>query len=253
MHLVERVQHTNAWSGWHPGGKLLLGGSLLLLSMVLPVFPGALLILASVAGAVLVARIRAADYLRVLAAPLAFLLTAAVALMVTVRPDGGPPWFEVSMQSIAVAAEVTLRALAATASLLVIVLTIPLPDLLGLLKQLRIPGPILDITFLTYRFATLAIGVAERTRLAQANRLGYSGVRTSIRSTGALAAALLPRVLDRARRMETGLATRAYAGELRTLSAPMPLSPRFVAATLALDVVIIAVSLAWRTLLGPLG
>jgi cobalt/nickel transport system permease protein len=253
MNLVERVQHTNAWSRRHPGGKLLLGSSLLLLSMVLPVFPGALLVLASVAGAVLIARIRAADYLRVLAAPLAFLLTGAVALMVTVRPDGGPPWFEVSMQSIAVAAEVTLRALAATASLLVIVLTIPLPDLLGLLKQLRVPGPILDITLLTHRFATLAIGVAERTRLAQANRLGYSGVRSSIRSTGALAAALLPRVLDRARRMETGLATRAYAGELRTLSAPMPLSLRFVAAALALDVVIVAVSFAWRTRFNPLG
>jgi cobalt/nickel transport system permease protein len=135
----------------------------------------------------------------------------------------------------------------------VIVLTIPLPDLLGLLKRLRVPGPILDITLLMYRFATLAIGVAERTRLAQANRLGYSGVRSSIRSTGVLAAALLPRVLDRARRMEIGLATRAYAGELRTLSAPKPLSLRFVAAALALDIMMVAVSLAWRTRFNPLG
>ena len=104
-----------------------------------------------------------------------------------------------------------------------------------------------------YRFVTLTMGVAERTRLAQANRLGYSGVRRSIRSTGMLAATLLPRGLDRARRMETGLAARCYAGELRTLSSPIPLSPRFVAAALVLHVVIVAASLSWRILADPLG
>ena len=254
MNVVDRIAHTNRWSCRHPGEKFLLGGGFLLFSITLPVIPGALLILvAAISTTVLAARVRSCDYLRLLLAPIGFLLISAVALAVSVNVDAGAPWVSVSMHSAAAAAEVSVRALAAMASLLLIVLTTPLTNLLAQLQRLRLPAPILDVTLMMYRFVTLTMGVAERTRLAQANRLGYSGVRRSIRSTGMLAATLLPRVLDRARRMETGLAARSYAGELRTLSSPVPLSPRFVAAALALHVVIVAASLSWRILADPLG
>jgi cobalt/nickel transport system permease protein len=43
MHLIDRVAHTNRWSARHPRDKLLLGGGLLILSVVLPPVPGAIL------------------------------------------------------------------------------------------------------------------------------------------------------------------------------------------------------------------
>jgi cobalt/nickel transport system permease protein len=39
-----------------------------------------------------------------------------------------------------------------------------------------------------------------------------------LRSLGLLLASLLPRALDRARRLETGLAARGWDGEMRVLS-----------------------------------
>jgi cobalt/nickel transport system permease protein len=49
-----------------------------------------------------------------------------------------------------------------------------------------------------------------------------------------LAAALLPRALDRAHRLEVGLAARGFDGSLRTLAPARPASPARLAAIAAL-------------------
>ena len=69
--------------------------------------------------------------------------------------------------------------------------------------RIRVPAAIVDVTLLVYRFTMVTAEVAERARISQASRMGYAGFRRSMRSAGLLAASLLPRVLDKATRMET--------------------------------------------------
>jgi cobalt/nickel transport system permease protein len=252
MHLIDRLAHTNRWTDRHPGEKLLLGGGLLFLSVILPPVPGAVLILAAaVAAAVFGARTPAADYCRVLALPAAFLITGGVVLTLSVRLDGAGPAIAWSPTGATTAIEVSLRALAATASLLLMVLTTPLTDLIGLLRRARVPAAIVDITLLVYRFITVIVSAAERGRVSQTGRMGYAGFRRSLRSAGLLAAALLPRCLDRATRMENGLAARAYGGDLRILSLPYIRSTRFLIGTVTLEGLIVVVSLGWTSLGSP--
>jgi cobalt/nickel transport system permease protein len=253
MHLIDRLAHTNRWTDRHPGEKLLLGGGLLLLSVVLPPVPGAVLILtAAAAAAVFGARTPVADYCRVLALPAAFLISGGIVLALSVRLDGAGPAVTWSPAGAMTAIEVSLRALAATASLLLMILTTPITDLLGLLRRARVPAEIVDITLLVYRFIMVVVDAAERGRISQASRMGYSGFRHSLRSAGLLAAALLPRCLDRAARMENGLAARAYGGDLRVLSPPSILSVRFLVGALMLEGLIVAASLGW-TAIGSAG
>ena len=246
MHLVDRLAHTNRWAERHPAEKLVLGGGLLILAVALPPAPAAVLVLiAAVAAAVVGARVPVVDYFRVLALPAAFLISGAVVLAVSVRLDGAGPAIAYSPAGAVTAIEVSLRALAATAALLLVILTTPLTDLLGLFRRCRVPAAIVDITLLVYRFIVVTVEIVERGRLAQASRMGYTGFRRSLRSAGMLAAALLPRCLDRAARMEGGLAARAYAGDLRVLSPSMAPSHRFVVAALTLEGLIVAASVAW--------
>jgi cobalt/nickel transport system permease protein len=246
MHLIDRVAHTNRWSARHPGDKLLLGGGLLILSLVLPPIPGAILVLiAAVTVTVAGARVPAGDYLRVLIPPAAFMVSGAAVLAMSVRLDGGGPAVAFSPQGALTAIDVSLRALAATASLLLIILTTPVSEFLGLLRKIRVPAAIVDVTLLVYRFTMVAAEVADRTRISQASRMGYTGFRRSLRSAGLLAASLLPRVLDKAARMETGLAARAYDGDLRVLSPLAAPSRRFALGSVALQGAILAVSLGW--------
>lgn len=246
MHLIDRVAHTNRWSGRNPRDKLLLGGGLLILSVVLPPVPGAILVLiAAVTATVAGARVPAGDYLRVLMLPAAFMISGAAVLAISLRLDGGGPAVSFSSVGATTALTVSLRALAATASLLLIILTTPVSEFLGLLRKIRVPAAIVDVTLLVYRFTMVTAEVAERARISQASRMGYTGFRRSLRSAGLLAASLLPRVLDKASRMETGLAARAYDGNLRVLSSPVAPSRRFAVASVALQGGILAVSLGW--------
>ena len=253
MHLIDRIAHTNRWSGRHPGDKVLLGGGLLSLSVLLPTLPGApLILLTAIIAAVAGARIRVGEYLRVLMLPASFLISGAVILAISVRFDGGVPTIEYSSTGMATAMDVTLRALAATASLLLIVLTTPISEFLGLLRRIRVPVAIVDITLLSYRFIMVTIEIAARGRISQTGRLGYVGFRRSLRSAGLLAAALLPRVLDRAQRMENGLASRAYQGDLRVLTPATAPSTAFIAKSVTLLTAIGLASVTWGIAVRPI-
>jgi cobalt/nickel transport system permease protein len=224
MTTIDRLAHGNAWSRRHPADKMVLAGGLLLLSLALPPMPGAALVLASALGAtVFGARVPAADLARLMAVPVAFILSGGLVLAISLRLDGGGPVLALSPEGTLMAVDVSLRAAAATASLLLLMTTTPIGDMLGLLRAARVPPPLVDVVLLVYRFIMLVIGAADAIRTAQASRLGYTSLRRSIRSVGLLAAALLPRALDRGRRLEIGLAARAYDGNLGVLrSAPRP-------------------------------
>ena len=76
---------------------------------------------------------------------------------------------------------------------------------------------------LIYRFLFVLADTFAGMQAAQEARLGHVGWRRRIRSSGVLAANLLPRAMDRARRLETGLAARGWSGgALRVLTPAAP-------------------------------
>ena len=251
MTAVDRLVHCNAWSRRHPADKMVLAGGLLLLSIALPPIPGAALVLASAVGAaVFGARIPAADLARLMAVPAAFILSGALVLATSLRLDGGGPVLAFSPDGAVTAVDVSLRAAAASASLLLLMTTTPISDLLGPLRALRIPAPLVDVVLLVYRFIMLVIGVANAIRTAQASRLGYSNLRRSTRSAGLLVAALLPRSLDRGRRLEIGLAARGYDGTLCVLPSELPPSAAFLLTAIGLQAGLAGISvLLWHGVL----
>jgi len=80
-------------------------------------------------------------------------------------------------------------------------LTTPATDLIGGLGRLGLPAEITEIALLMYRFLFLLGDTAMAMDAAQAARLGHVGARRRLRSLGLLIANLLPRSLDRARRV----------------------------------------------------
>lgn len=243
MTAIDRVAQTNTWSGRHPVDKLVLAGGLVLLAVALPPLPGAALVLAAtLIIAVSGPRIDPADVLRLLMVPLTFILASGLVLAVSVRLTGAGPFLTVSAEGATTALAVSIRALAATAALLLLAMTTPIADLLALLRAMRVPAPLVEMVLLVYRFVSLVAAVAEGMRIAQVSRLGYAGFSHSVRSAGLLAAVLLPRSLDRAQRLQLGLEARAYQGELRFLAHARRPSLRFIAAALALQALIAAAS-----------
>jgi cobalt/nickel transport system permease protein len=215
MSPVDRAAHLNRWRRRSLTEKATLALGMLLLAIVLPPWPGApvvagVMIVAALAGA----RVPPKVWLACAAAPLGFLLVGALSLAVQVDAHG----LSLALGGFAAAAALAARSLAALSCLLFLALTTPATDLIAGLGRLGLPAEITDIALLMYRFLFLLGDIALAMDRAQAARLGHVGVRRRLRSLGLLVANLLPRALDRARRLEVGLAARGWSGEMRVLS-----------------------------------
>lgn len=251
MYLLERLALDHRWRHWHPVEKVVPAAGLLGLALLMPPRSGAPVILATTAlVAFLGPRIPPGTWLRLLALPAGFLLLGGAALALSPGPSGGPP-VVTTPEGLAMATEASLRALAATSALLLLAATTPLSDLLHLGRSVRIPGPLLELVAMVYRFVGLTAGGIVAVGRAQRARLGWSGWRRRVRSSGLLAASILPRLLDRGARMEVGLALRSMDGHLPVLPPADIVRPRVVAAGCLLVMGVAAAAVLVQALLPP--
>ncbi len=225
---VDDAAWASAWRRRAPGDKLLLCGGLVLTALVLPAWPGSVLIgVVAVALALGPARVPARTFFRAVRWPLLFIAVGALTAVVTVG-GGGPTW---APDAPARAGSLVAHALAGSAAVLLLATTTPVSDLLPALRRARVPGAVIEVASVVYRLLFVLLTSLHTIREAQAARMGYSSVRRSYRSAGALAAAVLTRSWERARRMQEGLAGRGMDAGLRVLPEVLPSSRSFLAGT----------------------
>lgn len=211
MHALDRAAHLSAWKDRGTGGKLALSLGLMLAAMAgAPPLAPLAVFGAAVGLALLSARVPAVALAGALLPPAGFLLASLPALALTLDWHGGLAlgW---APGGLAAALVPVGRSLAAVAALALLTLTTPASRLIGLLRGLGLPAAVADVALLTYRLLfLLGDSVISATR-AQAFRLGYAGGwRRSLRSLSLLAAGLLGRAMNAARRLDVGLAARCY-------------------------------------------
>lgn len=232
MSPVDRIAHLNRWRFRPLSEKALLAFGMLLLDVSLPPWPTALVVavvmtLATLAGARVPPRI----WLACVAGPTGFLLAGTLSILFEIDGHG----IALAPGGITAAAELAARSEAGLTCLLFLALTTPASDLMGGLRRLGVPAEIVEMALLTYRFVFLLAGTASAMNAAQAARLGHTSLRRRLHCLGILIANLLPRALDRARRLETGLAARGWNGEMRVLSRHTPVSLPGLATVLILE------------------
>jgi cobalt/nickel transport system permease protein len=142
------------------------------------------------------------------------------------------------------AAGVTLRSLAAVSCLFFLSMTTPVPQVLRVLRRLRVPAVLTEVSLVVYRDVWVFVDTVRSIRAAQASRLGYSSLRNSYRSLGMLMATFFGQTLQRARSMESGLKARNWQGEIRVLDEGAAASVSGISVVAAVLTLTVAVSLA---------
>jgi cobalt/nickel transport system permease protein len=237
---VDDAAWASAWRRRSPGDKLLLCGGLVVCALVLPAWPGSVLVAAvAVALALGPARVPARTFGRAVRWPLAFVAVGALTAVVSV--DGGLGW---APDAAARAGSLVGHAVAGSAAVLLLATTTPVSDLLPALRRLRVPAAVVEVAGVVYRLLFVLLESLTTIREAQAARMGHSSWRRSYRSSGALAAAVLTRSWDRARRLHEGLAGRGLETGLRVLPEVLPSSRLFLVVSVAGLAGIVSVSLA---------
>jgi cobalt/nickel transport system permease protein len=227
---IDDAAWRSAWRPRSPADKLLLSVGLVVSALVLPVWPGTLLVgLTAVVLALGPARVPARTFGRAVRLPLAFIAVGAVTAVVQVG-SGGLGW---APDAAARAGALVGHGVAGSAAVLLLATTTPMSDLLPELRRLRVPAAVVEVASVVYRLLFVLLSSLTTIREAQTARMGHSTVRRSYHSSGVLAAAVLTRSWDRARRLQDGLAGRGMETGLRVLPEALPSSRAFVAATVA--------------------
>ncbi len=214
MHAFDRAAHRSRWRRRGAGGKALLVLGLLTVTLAGPApWSAALTLTAALTLAMFAARCEPRLLIAFLAVPAGFLLVSTPLLAVSIAWEQGPvlTW---SADGVGLAATVLLRGLAGTACLALLALTTPVTDLIRLLRRIGLPEPVAETALLVYRMVFLLTDAALAGTRAQTARLGYGTTRHAVRSLTRLTAALLLRALDRAERLQRGLALRGFGGAL---------------------------------------
>ncbi|MDP9430431.1 MAG: CbiQ family ECF transporter T component [Actinomycetota bacterium] len=168
---VDDAAWASTWRRRSAADKLLLCGGLVGCALVLPAWPGSVLVgLTAVVLALGPAQVPARTFGRAVRWPLAFITVGALTSLVTVGTNGlgwGP-------DAAARAGSLARHALAGSAAVLLLATTTPMSDLLPALRGLRVPAAVVEVAAVTYRLLFVLLASLHAIREAQTARMGYS-------------------------------------------------------------------------------
>ena len=93
-------------------------------------------------------------------------------------------------------------------------LTTPVQAILQVLRKLKVPQLLIEITEITYRFIFVFLETALKIYQAQNSRLGYRTFKLWLHSLGLLISSLFITVFQRAKELTIAMDSRGYAGEI---------------------------------------
>ncbi|MCL5735061.1 MAG: cobalt ECF transporter T component CbiQ [Actinobacteria bacterium] len=193
-----------------------------------------------------VARVPVRAYLKLIAGPLLFMAMSILPLLFTLSFH--PLHLGVLPDGVQLALRVSLRALAGVNCLFFLILTTPIPQILGVMHRCRVPAVVTEISVLVYRHAWVFVSTVGGIRRAQEARLGYTSYGRSYRSLAMLTGALFGQALQRGRALERGLDARNWQGEFRVLDDAPAASAATVTFIVLLEVAVLGVTVAWLSL-----
>ncbi len=169
-------------------------------------------------------------YMRYMGVPLVFLLLSSLAIIINFSGEPldlfafsvGGIYITGSRESLFYALNLILTALASVSCLYFLSFHTPMPDILSVLRRLRCPKLILELMLLIYRFIFVLFEVAHAIRVSQNSRLGNRNYRTSVKSFGAMASALLIRAMKKSDALYNAMEARCYNGDIRVLDENFP-------------------------------
>lgn len=130
----------------------------------------------------------------------------------------GQYYLYLSQKGLEQAINALIRTLNLTSGMYFIILTIPLGEIVRVLRKWGCPLLITELLLLMYRFIFVLTDTVSELLTAQKSRLGYINWRRSLSSLSLLISQLLIHTLENYREISLGLISRGFQGEFQLLT-----------------------------------
>jgi cobalt/nickel transport system permease protein len=223
---IDTLVYQNALRSVSPFWKFGLGIVLILLSILShPIVQFAIFIWMMV-WTLWYARIPRKPYLILLGTSLLFYLISMPALLIEIEHSIQVSkdsifslhifnWtFYVTKQGFILAYSIFFRSLASISCLLFILFTIPFLEILQVMKRLKMPQIMLELTLVMYRFIFLLVDTAYGMAVAQHARGGHVTFLNKVRDISLIVVHLFQRTMYRYRGVSHGLISRGFTEDI---------------------------------------
>jgi cobalt/nickel transport system permease protein len=229
--LLEDVAQKNGLREINTWLKLATGLSAIVLCLLSTGYAAPIFIALVLSAAIIfLARVDLKTYAELFLVPLWFALMSAV---VIVFISGGEQvywsWDPLPFLSLSVSREsintgffVLCRVIGGMSALLFIALTTPMTDLFVVMRKIRIPGFVIDLSMIIYRTIFILVDQVRQIHNAQVMRLGYSTWRESIRCFASLCGAAFIASWDAGDDFIRAMDARCYSGKFAVLGENRP-------------------------------
>ena len=249
---IDTLAQTSRLKNIHPALKFCTLLALMIISVTSKnVFTGLFLMITMLILAVCAGGLSLSQYAHILSRPVLFLCIASLALLFEVSAEATGIlnlnifgfWFNVTAHTQAQTALIVCRALGAVSCLLLLGLTTPMPDIIGILRRLRCPDIVIDLMYLIYRYIFILLSLHHQMHAAAKSRLGFRDYRTSLRSTGSIYSKLLARSYQIGSKNFDAMESRCYDTGIRFLEHPKSLTTAQLSFSLGLILASLCISL----------
>lgn len=221
---LDRLSYQSRWLHVAPERKFLFWLLLMILAFTLPPWGQGIELVTIAALTCWLLRISFARWCRWMALPFGFLLIGVVTILFSVSRSSqtlllavplpaSDLWLGVAGEGLRTANDTFWRSLAALAATFWLVLNLPFPQLIVLLKRARVPRLLTEQILLTWRFIFILLDEALAIHRAQTLRFGYQTLPKGYRSLAMLVGLLFTRVLIRYQQMAVTLDIKLYQGD----------------------------------------
>lgn len=214
---IDFYANQSALKGWNSSFKVILSLSSLLLVLLFSANPVSFFVMMCMSLlTVLVGKIPMKVYLRYLLVPVSFLLASCV--MIAWDFHLSMPFISGTRESVKEALNVFLRSMAGVSALYFMAFTTPMHDVIFVLKKWHVPGLVIELMFLIYRYIFILFEVALQMETASVSRLGDVSFKKRLWSFARRGGNLLLIAMKKANSYYDAMVSRGYEGELRFLT-----------------------------------
>ena len=218
----DRLSYQSRWFHVAPERKFLFWLLLTVLAFTLPPLGQGIEMALIAALTCWLLRVSPWRWCRWMALPFGFLLIGVLTILFSVSRNPqdllvslplGSVRLGITSEGLTTANQTFWRSLAALASTFWLVLNLPFPQLIVLLKRGRVSRLLTEQILLTWRFIFILLDEALAIHRAQTLRFGYRSVPKGYRSLAMLVGLLFTRVMIRYQQMSTTLDIKLYQGD----------------------------------------
>lgn len=237
MLLIDKYAYINRLKTIHPVEKMTIALFLLLFTLLVKDKIVSLIIFILMSTfTIFAAKIPFFYYIKLLLLPSFFLLSGTLTILfsftkknATLPPVLGSIEFGswqvfILASSVNTVISLLFVVLSSISCLYFLTLTTPVQEILHVLRKLKVPQLLIEITEITYRFIFVFLETALKIYQAQNSRLGYRTARLWLHSISLLITSLFMTVFQRARELTIAMDSRGYAEDILYLDDRYPYS-----------------------------